>query len=284
MSQDQIVRRSLIRIAGKSDRIRYCGDLLIPVLDCKKNQCDTCHLKHRESAIGLDMDEEEIAALAKTPEEFIAKAPAKYKPCAHCAEFHPKLYQGAAWYKKAHVNNPLTWREALKLGRQFSNRLKGREFKLDTHPNSSISVKGIEARLDAWEHFDGFVPDVIIIDYADILAAEDGRIEFRHQENEKWKALRALSQKRHCLVIVATQANAQSYDASVLKMKHVSEDKRKYAHVTGMIGLNQSEEEKTQGIMRLNWLVLRESDFEISKTVKVLQCLKVGRPHLGSFY
>ena len=46
------------------------------------------------------------------------------------------------------------------------------------------------------------IPDVIIVDYADILAPEDTRqSEKRHQVDETWKALRRLSQEWHALVI-----------------------------------------------------------------------------------
>jgi hypothetical protein len=145
------------------------------------------------------------------------------------------------------------------------------------HPNSSINVNGIDGILQRWEHEKQFVPDVVVIDYADILAPEDPRREFRHQVNDTWKALRRLSQERHCLVIAPTQANASSYDADVQTMKHVSEDKRKWSHVTGALGLNQTQAEKDMGLMRLNWVVLREAEFMTHRCLYVGQCLALGR-------
>ena len=124
---------------------------------------------------------------------------------------------------------------------------------------------------------EGFIPDVIVIDYADILAPEDPRQQPRDQVNETWKALRRLSQERHCLVIAPTQANAASYDKWVQGMHNFSEDKRKLAHVTGMLGLNQTEEEKALHVMRLNWIVLRESPFNAQQCLWVGQCLEIGR-------
>ena len=149
--------------------------------------------------------------------------------------------------------------------------------KVSVHPNSSVNVRGITAILDRWEMVEDFIPDVIVIDYADILAPEDPRMAPRDQVNETWKALRRLSQERHCLVIAPTQANASSYDAHTQTMRNFSEDKRKLAHVTGMIGLNQTEAEKTVGVMRLNWIVLRESPFNTKRCLWVGQCLPIGR-------
>lgn len=151
--------------------------------------------------------------------------------------------------------------------------------KVSIHSNSSINVRGIQGILAQWEVSEGFIPDVIVIDYADILAPEDPRQQPRDQVNETWKALRRLSQDQHCLVLVPTQADAASYDVKTQSVKNFSEDKRKLAHVTGMLGLNQTEEEKAMSIMRLNWIVLRESPFSTYKCLWVGQCLPIGRAY-----
>jgi replicative DNA helicase len=149
---------------------------------------------------------------------------------------------------------------------------------MSVHPNTTINVQGIEGILQRWEHEKDFVPDVIIIDYADILAPENNRKDERHQINDTWKALRKLSQEWHCLVVAPTQANAAAYKTGVQTMSNFSEDKRKLAHVTGMFGLNQTDDEKEEGIMRLNWIVLREHDFNTTKCLYVGQCLPLARP------
>jgi hypothetical protein len=148
---------------------------------------------------------------------------------------------------------------------------------VSTHPNSTVNVRQITAILEMWEVEKGFVPDVIVIDYADILTPEDPKKQARDQINDTWKALRRLSQEKHCLVIAPTQADAASYDAKTQSMKNFSEDKRKYAHVTGMLGLNQTEEDRKNNVMRLNWLVLRESEFDAWKILWVGQCFKLGK-------
>ena len=164
-------------------------------------------------------------------------------------------------------------------------RIKGRQFKLSCHPNTTLNVQGIRAHLDTWEHFEGWVPDVILIDYADIMAPEPGdeHKETRHQQNGTWKAMRRLSQEKHSLVIVPTQSDAESYDAVRLQLKHFSEARTKYDHVTAMLGLNQSDEEKRRGIARAGWMLLRHGSFDPLRMVVLLQSMAQGRPLLGSF-
>jgi hypothetical protein len=148
---------------------------------------------------------------------------------------------------------------------------------VSTHPTSTLSVRDIEAILDGWEVKRGFIPDVIVVDYADILAPEDSKTQGRDRTNETWQALRRLSQQRRCLVVAPTQADADSYERHTQGMKNFSEDKRKLAHVTGLFGLNQTEDEKAASLMRLNWIVLREAPFESRRCLYIAQCLPLGR-------
>lgn len=150
-------------------------------------------------------------------------------------------------------------------------------FRLSCHPNCSISVTGIETVLDGWER-DGWTPDCVVIDYADILMPLDGRQDSRDQINATWMALRALSQKKHCLVLTASQANKDSYSAVTLSRENVSEDKRKYSHVTGMVGINQTAAEKNKGLFRLNWIVRRDLDYSEKKCVWAAGCLAASDP------
>lgn len=178
------------------------------------------------------------------------------------------------------INWQAAWAACKELTRE-TLRSKQPFWKLSCHPSGTISVRGIENIINGWIRT-GWVPDVVVIDYADILAAIDPRADKRDQINDTWMALRALSQKLHCLVITATQSNVRSYGVETMDMKNFSEDKRKFAHVTGMIGLNQTRVEKEQGVMRLNWVTLRENEYHEGRCVHVAGCLSLARPIIKS--
>lgn len=148
------------------------------------------------------------------------------------------------------------------------------------HPTKTLSVQGIKGILDQWQEEHNFIADVVVVDYADILAPERSLKDARHQVDETWAALRRLSQERHALVIAPTQANASTYAMArdrVQTMSNFSEDKRKLAHVTAMLALNQSPAEKDMQGMRLNWLVLREAPFSTYRPLYVGTCFALGR-------
>lgn len=273
MSEAQMVRRQHIYLSKKSDLKKFCGELKIPTLDCELNQKDTCTLRHRTSKFGCYED-----GVVMSYEDA-----AGYVPCTACVKKAPKNFKGAVWHILRPEVEPLTWREAYKAGLEYKKKVRAKGFKLATFANRSISVTGIANVLDRWEQTEGFIADVVVIDYADILAPENTKVEFRHQENEKWMALRALSQKRHVCLITATQTNRESYDAKNIEMKHAGEDKRKFAHATAVYALNQYGDEKQQGVMRFSPLAVREDAFDSNHNVHVLQCLQIGSPYISSY-
>ena len=148
-------------------------------------------------------------------------------------------------------------------------------------PAYSATVEDIETHLDNIEHYDNFIPDVIIIDYADIVKATMGfRGEYRHQLDDIWKGHRRLAQERNALVVTASQAEKKTFTEDV-RESHVAEDIRKLAHVTCMLALNQNKKEAEQGIVRVSQIAIREGRKVLQQAV-VLQCLDIGRPYLDS--
>ena len=140
----------------------------------------------------------------------------------------------------------------------------------------SATVSDLEAHLDTLSHYDNFVPDVVVVDYADLLApSKKAGNEYRHKLDDVWKGLRRVSQERNVLTITASQSNKESIDRD-MKQGDVAEDIRKIAHVTSAIALNQKKEEQHKGILRVSQMAIREGRQCYSQAV-LLQCLDIGK-------
>lgn len=177
---------------------------------------------------------------------------------------------------------PLTGPQAAKALARYTRRHKGPRLRMQPHPADTATVAGIGATLQDWE-MQGWMADVVVVDYADLLAAPYGyQPGDREAINANWKALRGLSQQRHCLVVTATQGDANSYNAHTMGRGNFSDDRRKNDHVTGMVGINQTPEEKEYGIMRLNWTKRRDAEYQESRCVHVAGCLALGQPAVVS--
>ena len=151
----------------------------------------------------------------------------------------------------------LTAQDVIQAQKKFAKLYRGK-LRFSVHANSTLTPKKIDNILEEWELREDWVPDVIIIDYADILASDQKYTDQRSQINQIWKDLRALSQKWQCSLITATQADAASYKRDTQSLSNFSEDKRKYAHVTAMFALNRTEDERRLGALRVTPLLLRE--------------------------
>jgi len=283
MTEAQQLRRMGIYLTRRSDKEKYCEERYMPVVDCWLNQTDDCHQSCRECSCGLfpqNTKQEDV-----TYEDLVKAIELNkgYKACRNC-EFMYVAEKGAVALEKVPAVKVLTWKDAEKKMAKWQSRSKGR-FKLSTYPNDTLTVGEIWSLLDGWERSEGFVCDVVVVDYADILAPESGmsKQDFRQQTNKTWQKLRRLSQEKHCLVVTATQAASTSYTKTTITLKDFSEDKRKYSHVTAMYSLNQTPQEKKLGIMRLGEMVVRDDEFSANHQVKILQCLQRGRPVVGSF-
>ena len=279
MTEEQQIRRLGVYLTKRSDQPRYCKGMFLPTIDCLYNQIDTCNEEMRECDFGIFKPEDDVKGAGLEILSNLYRENKDYVACHNCDKI-----SGVPWLKWREEVPVLKWTEAYRAFREFQKKHNAR-FKLSTHANETLRISEIKSLLRIWEKEEGFVPDLIIIDYADIMAPDPDctRLEFRNQTNKIWQRLRNLSQEQKCLVVTATQAAASSYDHNLLRLSDFSEDKRKFAHVTAMYGLNQTSEEKKIGIMRLNEMVVRDADFDSKQTIKVLQRLQIGRPFLGSF-
>ncbi len=155
---------------------------------------------------------------------------------------------------------------------------RGGDIQIVSVPAYSLTVESLDAHLDDFEQ-DEYVPDVIIVDYADIMSPSE-KGDYRHQIDGIWKRLRGLAQKRKALVVTASQSNRESLNRDV-DASDISEDIRKIAHVTSMVSLNQTQADVTHNVIRLKQIALREGEREFRQAV-CLQCLNIGIPILDS--
>jgi hypothetical protein len=265
MTAEQLGLRFLqhLESLGKPSKIEE-QEYVIPAMDCQLNQENNCNRSIRECRTAM-------------PEaEFVSGQ--EYKPCSACRyqtnnSFSPRIY-----YVKE-MRPSLSRALIRSMNEQFLIQFGPNALQLLGFPAYSATLKDIESELNVLE-FKGFIPDVIIIDYPDILAPEDLRADKLEQINQTWMSLKALSQVRRCLVFAPTQGSRQSFKKPLIDPTDVPWDIRKLAHVDLMIGLNQTNYEKKDLITRLNIIVHRWEEFHPNRVYVALQQLKLAQPEL----
>ena len=158
---------------------------------------------------------------------------------------------------------------------------RGGDIRVISVPAYSLSVEKLDIMLEKLVQEENYVPDLIAVDYADIMAPSE-KGEYRNQLDGIWKRLRGLAQKWKAVVFTASQSGRASIGKNV-DAQDIAEDIRKLAHVTSMVSLNQTDEEKENGILRLKQLAIREDNPEFRQAV-CTQCLSIGRIVMDSHF
>lgn len=170
--------------------------------------------------------------------------------------------------------------EVQKKQKSLKRLFRGGSFRIYAEPAYSLTVEGLENKLDDLA-YEGFYPDVILIDYADIMAPSD-RNEYRQQIDGIWKRLRALAQKRKAVVVTASQTNRGALSSEV-NAESISEDIRKLAHVTSMVSISKPKVYKQNSLAIFSQVALRDGVPELRKVIAT-QNLSIGRPILESHW
>ena len=266
MTNQQMFERIYKRITGTGSE-----DIIYPVFDCKLNQEDNCNKPERKNKIRL------LDPNGHKPEW---NPRMQYKPCSWCRENDPDLYEMEVW--KEEIPRPdFEFSNVVKKVEAFK-RVHKNSFRLMSYPRFSANVLDIERDLNLLERTEGFVPDIIIIDYADILKPEISGMSGVEKEDQTWMNLGRLSMERHCLLITATQATREALNAKNVNQTHTARWIGKLGHVDVMLSLNQTEEEKEEGKMRIGIMEHRHKFFLENRHVTILQKPDMGQVHLDS--
>ena len=260
-----ITKRFYQIITNAGDKPEYS----YPVFDCKRNQIGTCKDSKRKGFGVIIKDKGDIPTFEDFPNHI---------PCTECR--NTSKFKPSQWYVKVDKSQIFS-SSNIDVIEGFSYMYGGR-LRIKAYPAYSASIVDIKNDLDTLEAVDEFIPNVIIVDYADILAPENARVEGRDKHDETWKMLKNLAASRNCLVITATQSNRSTLEKKTVKASDVSEDIRKVAHVDAMFSLNQTPEEKKAGVMRIGVVAHRWKDFHELSHVIVLQQMATGQVMLDS--
>jgi replicative DNA helicase len=110
--------------------------------------------------------------------------------------------------------------------------------------------------------------DLIVVDYADIMLPDFRTTDPIENSKSIYLALRAIAQEEGAAMLTATQTNREGMKSTVAKMTHVSDDINRARIVDLMISLNVTEEERSEGIMRLYFAASRNQKGDFTVVIK----------------
>lgn len=116
-------------------------------------------------------------------------------------------------------------------------------------PTGQLTIPELRAYLDALEGTANFMPDLLIIDYPDLMQFD---AKFERQELSRiYKELRGIGVERNIAVAAVTQANREAEYSKSVQGKHVGKDFDKLATVDVFLTYSQTEAEHELNLARL---------------------------------
>lgn len=116
-------------------------------------------------------------------------------------------------------------------------------------PTKGLDIMGLTAYLDGLERHEGVVPDLLVVDYPDLMKhdAKNKRVEI----GEIVEQLRGIGVARNCAVVVPSQSNAAGEKATTVQTTDFAEDISKLATADVVYTYSQTPAEKRLGLARL---------------------------------
>lgn len=115
--------------------------------------------------------------------------------------------------------------------------------------------------------------DMVVVDYADIMAPDVVFNESRENSRQVYLHLRAIASEFNVAMLSATQTNREGFKAAVGKMEHVAEDVNKVRTLDLLLSINATEDEKAREEARIFFAASRNQrgDFSVRVKTKLAQ-------------
>lgn len=258
MSKGEVDERFKSKITQqefRADKISSC----FPVVDCIHNQSCECDRDERpkNSKPVINVSNGVLEDWKKNQDHII---------CTHC-RFIPELkefFHPSHWAMYESFE-PMTLMSAVKAQKGF-DIMYGDSYRYVTYPIGTVTIRDIENDIKEYESVRGMPPDVVIIDYADIIKKDTSVSDKAYiQTGNIWMQLSALAKSKNIVVVTASQGNRGSSNKNRLEPGDIAEDWSKVTILDGLFAINEENFNKKSiidtdsywGIQRIESLVSR---------------------------
>lgn len=139
---------------------------------------------------------------------------------------------------------------AAKVEEVASKKARGRLF-IKEFPTKAATVQTIRSYLQRLQAIHNFTPDLVCIDYADLLRGTRGYQDKRFELEGNYEELRALAQEFKIVLITADQTNRSGLDAEIVTISQIGESYAKATVCDLIMTISRTAEDKQAGGGRL---------------------------------
>lgn len=139
---------------------------------------------------------------------------------------------------------------AEKVREEATKRVKGRLF-IKEFPTKAATVQTVRSYLQRLQAIHGFTPDLLCLDYADLLRGARGYADKRFELEGNYEELRALAQEFKMVVLTADQTNRSGLEMEVVTIGQIGESYAKATVCDLIMTVSRTMEDKQANTGRL---------------------------------
>jgi len=125
-------------------------------------------------------------------------------------------------------------------------RLKIKEF-----PTKRLTIAGFRAYLNQLRNYEDFTPDIIVIDYLELMTNSDVSMSEYMAQERIAQELRGIAVEHKCLVWTATQTNRKGKEVEIITDAELADSYGKIRVCDLAFSINQKEQEFDEGKARM---------------------------------
>jgi len=164
-------------------------------------------------------------------------------------------------------------RDMRKVGRKLNQMHTKQNLLIREFPTRQLTFIGLRAFLDSLEATHHFTPDLLIVDYPELMTLNVQN--YRLELGALYADLRGIGVERNMAVAVASQVNREGAQVKQSSEIHAAEDVSKWGTVDQGITYNQTDSEKELHIARLFTAAGRNDKSRF--TVLISQAYEIGQ-------
>tara|TARA_R110000765_G_scaffold39488_3_gene85856 strand:- start:3127 stop:4404 length:1278 start_codon:yes stop_codon:yes gene_type:complete len=142
------------------------------------------------------------------------------------------------------------------------------KLKIKEFPTKRLTIAALRAYLNQLQNYEDFVPDILIIDYLELLTTEVGLAEYSAQERLA-QELRGVAVENNILVWTATQTNREGRKVNIITDAELADSYGKIRVCDLVFSINQTEQEFDESKARLYVMKSRNGKARFIVPVKI---------------
>jgi archaellum biogenesis ATPase FlaH len=153
-----------------------------------------------------------------------------------------------SYFSGVEINNVPSQKERVET--VVRENVKGRLF-IKEFATKTASVQTIRSYIQRLTATKNFIPDIVIVDYADLLRSTRGFGEKRHELEAVYEELRALAQELNVVVVTADQTNRSGLNEDIVTLSAIAEAYAKATVCDAIFTISRKMEDRQANTGRL---------------------------------